>query len=145
MASGLVQIINGLPREQQALCRAFIRRHYPDGIDSITDMGEMQAAIDIATGWPGSADTHPIPLQGEEKWVGFTTKVELSEGDYLMSCSACTWALEEAATNAALPDFRRLELAKNTCQQHETGEYEDGTPFCPGRPTQGAMDLSEAQ
>jgi hypothetical protein len=145
MASGLVEIINGLPREQQPLLRAFLRQHYPDGVDTITDMGEMQAAIDIATGWPGSADTHPIPLHGEEVWAGFTTRVILSEGEYLTTCTICAWALEEAATNAALPEFRRLELAQSACQQHEQGQYDDGTPYCAGRPAQGAMNLSEAQ
>jgi hypothetical protein len=139
MASGLVQIITALPKEQQPLCRAFLRQHYPDGIDTITDPGEMQAAVDIATGWPGSADTHPIPLRGEEVWGGFTTRVILSEGEYLTNCTICTWALEEPATHATLPEVRRLELAQSACQQHEQGAYEDGTPFCAGRPAQGQM------
>jgi hypothetical protein len=140
MASALVEIVKGQPAAQQPLLRAFLREHFPNGIEAITEEADMQKAIDIAVGWPDSATQHPAPLRGKEMWGGFSTKVLKVAEDYVMTCTLCPWQLEEAATTKNLPDFRRAELATQTAQQHETGEYQDGTPFCPGKPAQGRLE-----
>ena len=45
----------------------------------------------------------------------------------------CEWILPESPTTANLPDFRRSELMVQAAHSHETGAYDDGTPFCGGR------------
>lgn len=137
MRGALAEVIVGLPTAQQPLCRAFLLRHWPEGASQINTEAELQKAIDISVGWPDSADQHPPPpAPGEERWRGFSTGVYEVERELISRCDLCEWHLEEAATNANLPDFRRLELAAAVCISHEQDSYADGTPYCPGRPTQ---------
>jgi hypothetical protein len=65
MRQALTEIIKGLPAIQQPLVRSFLREHFPNGIDTL-DADGIQKAIDIAVGWPDSADQHPIPGQDEQ-------------------------------------------------------------------------------
>ena len=51
--------IKSLPENDRRVCRAFIRQHYPDGTANLTE-GDVQKCIDIAAGWPDSANQHPV-------------------------------------------------------------------------------------
>ena len=144
LAASLTTLISAQPQAQQPLLRGFLGGHFPGRGAADLNAEELQLAINIAGGWPQSADRYPIPAPaGEEVYAGFSTYVEKIDGEYVSQCRLCSWNLPEAATSANLPEFRKLELAKDVCQQHETGLYEDGTPFCPGRPVQEQMEVSE--
>lgn len=149
MRGALAEVIVGLPQAQQALCRAFLLRHWPEGAAQINTEAELQKAIDIAVGWPDSANQYPAPEEpGEEKWRGFSTGVYEVDREMIGRCDLCEWNLPMAATSANLPDFRKIELSAAACISHEQDTYADGTPYCPGRPTQQQLgaepDLTEA-
>ena len=60
MFGALVAIIKGLPTAQQPLCRAFLNQHYPNTNASELGEADLQKCIDIAAGWPDSAEQHPV-------------------------------------------------------------------------------------
>jgi len=64
MLKSLTEVIKSLPQAQQPLCRSFIRQHYPEGTADLTP-ADVQKCIDIAAGWPDSADQHPMPVANE--------------------------------------------------------------------------------
>jgi hypothetical protein len=49
---------------QQPLIRAFLFSHFPQGAAALNNEADLQKCIDIAVGWPDSADQHPIPEPG---------------------------------------------------------------------------------
>ena len=59
MLGVLTDQIKSLPENDRRVCRAFIRQHYPDGTANLTE-GDVQKCIDIAAGWPDSANQHPV-------------------------------------------------------------------------------------
>jgi hypothetical protein len=64
----LSQVISGLPTVQQPLCRAFLGQHFPNRKAADLDATELTLAINIAGGWPESADTYPAPEPDEDKF-----------------------------------------------------------------------------
>lgn len=65
MLTAYREIIAALPTASQPVCRAFIAQHFPGRtLDKLTE-GEIQKCIDIAVGWPDSAEQHPIDEDGQ--------------------------------------------------------------------------------
>lgn len=137
MRGALAEIIVGQPAPQQPLLRSFLLAHWPQGASEIRTEAELQKAIDIAVGWPLSAEQHPPPEKpGEMKWQGYATRVVLVDGELEARCDRCEWRLPQAETQKNLPEFRQIELAAATAISHEQDAYADGTPYCPARPVQ---------
>lgn len=140
MRHALVEIIKGQPQAQQSLIRAFLQRHYPGGSDTMDTPEKIQKAIDIAVGWPDSAEQNPPPEDaGILKWEGFSTRVVDLGGELEARCDLCEWRLPQSETHKSLPEFRQLELSVAVCVSHEQDTYADGTPYCPGKPVQGQL------
>lgn len=146
----LRELIDAQPEANRRLLQSFLVGHFPGKAATELSDEQLQLAINIAGGWPQSADQYPIPeAVGETAWEGFSAfVVKFPDGSLEGRCQLCQWKLPESPTNVPLPDFRRLELAKQAAQSHEADAYEDGTPYCPGRvqPELGQdVDLSEGQ
>ncbi|MGA9527139.1 MAG: hypothetical protein WBS24_03375 [Terriglobales bacterium] len=137
LLSSLGVLLDAQPEANRRLLQAFLMQHFPGRRSTDLNADELSLAINIAGGWPESADRYPPPPPaGETVWEGFSAFVVRVGTEYEGRCQLCEWALPQASTSADLPDFRRLELMKQAATQHESGLYEDGTPFCPGRPSQ---------
>jgi hypothetical protein len=70
LQSGLRSCISSQPAHQQSLLRAFLVQHfpleqYPNGAADL-DSEQLTKAINIAGGWPGSADAYPPPASTED-------------------------------------------------------------------------------
>jgi hypothetical protein len=139
--------IDAQPENTRRLLQSFLVGHFPDlKAEELSDE-QLELAIKISDGWPQSADQYPIPpAPGTTAWEGFSAFVVKVGDEYEGRCQLCEWVLPESAGNDRLPDFRRLELMQSAAQSHESDLYEDGTPYCPGRPHQQMMaDAAEDQ
>jgi hypothetical protein len=62
----LKAVIRGLPTVQQPLCRSFLARHFPERTSEDLNAEELTLAINIAGGWPASAEQYPAPGEPED-------------------------------------------------------------------------------